>query len=726
MWAILTVIVFINAALLFSVEPMFSKLVLPYLGGSPNVWNTCLVFFQATLLLGYCYAHLSLRLLGIRKQAVLHILLLVLACVFLPLQIRPATTPPLDGTEVFWLIGVLSASLGAPFVMLASGAPLAQRWFASMGDSTRSPYSLYAASNLGSMCALLSYPFLVEPMLPLSTQRLVWSFAYVSLVLLIGGTLWLVLTRQRVQTIGGSLPQDAPTPPITARDRGRWILYSAVPSSLLLGVTTYISTDVAAVPLLWVLPLSVYLLTFVLVFAQRPPVSHSLMVRAEPYLIIVVALLLFWDVTLRGLLPVALHVLLLFVVAMVCHGELARWRPDAGRLTEFFVWVSVGGLVGGVFNSLIAPRIFSDVSEYPIAIAIAALLRPSRSPSSPSQRTTDLLIAAAFGTVLALTTWGQGAPPELWPALIMIVAAVAAFSTRDRPLRFALVLTAILIVGEARRSHDQNGRIVLRAERSFFGVYRVLDEEGKRLLIHGTTVHGAQSRDATHTLEPLSYYHRVGPIGDVFGYTPAGLQSSRRVAIVGLGTGSLACYGHPNELWTFYEIDPLVARIASNPRLFTFVRDCPPAVKVVLGDARLTLSSTSSASYDVLVLDAFSSDAIPVHLLTREALQRYLSILAPNGIIAIHISNLHMDLEPVVAALARDSRLSGRIRRDLVVGSSDAATGRSPSIWTVLARTDADLGPLDTLSTWGALQSRSNVAVWTDDFSNVIRVLKWR
>jgi len=721
---ILTLIVFVNAALLFSVEPMFSRLVLPFLGGTPSVWNTCLVFFQAALLVGYGYAHALSRMRDLRYRTAVHIAVLAISCLALPLSIRGYGDPPAGNAGIIWLLMLLAVSLGAPFVVLASGAPLVQRWLAESGHpDAANPYFLYAASNLGSLVALLSYPVLIEPWMTLSSQRAAWSVAYAILALVIAVSL---VTSAWTHPRRRAEPQGVPAPAVRPFKRVSWVLYSAVPASLLVGVTTFISTDVAAVPLLWVLPLSIYLLTFAIVFSRRPAIPHSWMVRAAPHALVIVAIPVFWNMRLPGFFGVAVHLVVLFIVAMVCHGELARRRPPAAQLTEFYVWVGVGGLIGGVFNALLAPVIFDRVYEYPIVLALVGLMLPA-TRHQRRLRVADVLLPAILGAGLLAVTLRIDPLPSRLALLVTLLLGVTVFSFRARPTRFGLALAAVFAAGVLRDVLRDGGNTVLDSERSYFGVYRVARDTRSRVvtLYHGTTLHGAQSLDPPRRLVPLTYYHPSGPSGDLFRFTPAGMKVHRNIAVIGLGAGSLACYGQRGERWTYYEIDPVVVRIALDSRLFTFLRDCPPSLHIVLGDARLSLAKERNARFDMLVLDAFSSDAIPVHLLTREAFRGYLPLLAPHGVIAVHISNDHLDLEPVVASVAAELGLTARIRRDLVIPRNDAAWGRTPAVWTVLARSPSDLGMLLTTAGWEPLRRRADVGVWTDDFSNIVRVLEW-
>jgi spermidine synthase len=722
---LLAIGVFVNASLLFAAEPMFSKLLLPLLGGTPTVWNTCLVFFQAALLCGYAYAHFATRALGPRMHPPVHIALLALSCVVLPLQLRLHGEPPSGGLGVLWIFGLLIISLGAPFVMLASGALVAQRWLADTDHPhSANPYFLYAASNSGSLIALLAYPLFIEPRLSLSTQRIAWSAGYLLHAAVVATSAWVFL-RSPLNTRRNASVASLSESNVRAGDRARWVLYAAVPSMLLVAVTTHLSTDIAAVPLLWILPLATYLLTFVLVFANRQVFPPSWMLRIEAYVLMVIALPIFWGYPVPALPGILLQLGLLFVVSMVCHAELVRTKPPPVHLTEFFVWLSVGGLVGGVFAALIAPLVFDSVLEYPIALTLAAFLRP-RHEGQPRARRVDLTLGVLAGAAAIIARQYLGTPGAVPFVVITSLLGIALFSLRNRTLGFAAVLSSLLVAGYAGIGENETN--LLYRKRSFFGVYQVEDAWGGtvRMLLHGTTLHGAQSLNPGRRLVPLSYYHPSGPAGDIFKLTKAGRLPNRRVAVVGLGTGALACYGNAGERWTFYEIDPLVASIARDTTLFTFLRDCGPSVDIVLGDARLKLGHTSSGQYDMLVLDAFSSDAIPVHLLTREAVREYVRVTVPGGLIALHISNRHIDLEPAVAEVARDAGLVSMLRIGSGGPRGSTEGGVYPSDWVVLARNTEDLGDVANDSQWRQLRGKRHVHVWTDDYSNILRVLKWR
>lgn len=744
--ALFSLTLFVNAALLFSVQPMFSKMVLPMLGGTPAVWNTCMLFFQTALLIGYLYAHVTSRWLDVRKQSMLQLVLFAFTFLTLPVAVASGWRTTSSEMPVWWLAALLTQSLGAPFLLLSTGAPLLQRWFSQSGHpSASNPYFLYAASNLGSMVALIAYPLVVEPRLRLAEQSEMWTVGYVFLVLLIGMCAF-IARRGVVATAALGSPETsrgvaadatvvdvdalnalsiAPVERITLARRARWVLLSFVPSSMLLAVTAYLATDVASIPLLWIVPLALYLLTFVIVFARKAIIPHAYAVWLQPpfLLILAVSIALMMQRSVTALAPT--HLVAFFLTALVCHGELAKDRPSVSHLTEFYLWLSVGGVLGGMFNVLVAPQVFDSVMEYPIAIVIAAALRPTIAKRRPLDAALDALLPAALCIAIMVVmrlgfppaSWGSKAPVWLFGGYALIVLCF-----QRHAIRFALGVAAIFVGALLGRGVDKT---VLFQGRSFFGVYRVTAYPKHHALQNGTTTHGGQSIYPQFAREPLTYYHRDGPLGQSFAWLMR-KNPDRRVAIVGLGTGTIACYGRPNETWTFYEIDPLIQRIAFNPKYFTYIRDCPPAKRVVFGDARLSLASTPDSSYDYIILDAFSSDAIPVHLMTREALALYLRKLAPGGSIAFHVSNRYLNLEPVVVELARDARVAGIVGADVAIATSQQMSFKMTSKWIVLSRRAQDHALLALQPGWRVLAPKAEVGVWTDDFSNVFSVFRWR
>jgi hypothetical protein len=740
-----------SAALLFWIEPMFAKMILPKLGGSPSVWNVCLAFYQLVLLAGYIYAHLATRWLGMRQQVILHIGLLSQVLITLPIGGSHLWTPPAAANPIPWLLFLLFGSVGLPFFVISTTAPMLQKWFGMTGHpAAKDPYFLYSASNLGSMVALLGYPFLVEPRWSLAEQSKSWALGYLILAGLISTCavmVWRSSGSRRVHLDSGATPQTEGTPSgsesagrLRMTQRMRWVLLAFAPSSLLLGVTNYISTDISAVPLLWIIPLAIYLITFILVFAPLPLLPHRVMLRAQLYLLLPLMILFFWG--LKPLPPslIPLHLLAFFFTAMVCHGELAKTRPSTIYLTEFYLWLAVGGVLGGLFNALVAPMVFDTLAEYPLVIGLACLLRPS--PNSRGQKPNEIwldlalplvLTAILGGLVLFISKPGLGHVLRLddsgsWLGL-MIILFISCFLGFilylfcERPIRFGLGVGGVILASFLWTSGQNQ---VLYSERNFFGVLEVVHDaaDGYHLLHHGTTIHGAQSLNPTRRGEPLTYYHPTGPVGQVFEMF-SNKPNRNRVAIIGLGTGSLACYAAPGQDWTFYEIDPAVARIARDPRYFTFLRDCPAKMDVILGDGRLSLAQAPDSHFDLIVLDVFSSDAIPVHFLTREAINLYLAKLSQGGILLFHISNKYLNLKPVLGDLAAKASLACFVRENRISSLAEEKAKKIGSIWAVMARQPNDLGSLSDDRRWEPLPGRPGARLWSDDFSNVFSVFKW-
>jgi hypothetical protein len=727
---------FLSASLLFTIQLIFGKTVLPLFGGSAAVWTTCMLFFQAALLAGYAYAHALTAWTGLRGQVPIHAALIGLSLSVLPPEVPFGSAPPAGAEPVPWLLRLLTISLGLPFFAVSATAPLIQHWFSRTGHpSAENPYFLYAASNLGSMVGLLGYPTVIEPLMTLSAQRWDWSAGYwIFSASMLACAVLVVLAR------GAKLrPHSGPVQQSLAVSHGlriRWVLLSLVPSSLLLGVTQYITTDIAPIPLLWVMPLALYLLTFVLVFG-RSPLAHETTVRLQPFALIPLVLLWFWKIPGTAPIFIPLHLAAFFITAMVCHGELARLRPPAGRLTEFYLWISVGGVLGGLVNVLLAPALFTSLTEYPLGIIAACLLRPGAPKGAQGVRTSSLAllalalvpgalllaVAARLGA-LDVALRAEGAWTVAAVSAASSVAAVLAHALRFRSFPFGISLAGILAAGVLASS----GRSpVLYAERNFFGVHHVTEENGGayRVFRHGTTIHGAQAQAPALRAEPLTYFSREGPLGKAFDVLPTG-ATGRQVAVIGLGAGSMSAYARAGEHWTYYEIDPAVERIARDPRLFTFLRDCPAELSVVLGDARLSLETAREAEYDIIALDAFSSDVIPVHLLTREAFALYLSRLSPDGVLLLHLSNRYLDLVEVVAAIANDAGLVGRFHPADPISSKQVGEWIVPSTWAVISRKLEPLRGLAQDPHWVPLDQGGHVRPWSDDFSNLWSVFNWQ
>jgi hypothetical protein len=832
---------FLSATLLFLVEPLIGKMILPRLGGTPAVWNTCMVFYQAALLLGYAYTHALSTRLDTRRQTLVHAALLALPFLVLPFTLGD-WVPPADSNPIPAVLWLLVGLVGLPFFVVAASAPLLQRWFAATGHPAgRDPYFLYGASNLGSMLALLGYPLLVEPNFSVDEQTRIWTIGYALLALMVigcGALTWGRTPLRPEPGTSGVLPQEDTA--LTIGRRLRWVALAAAPSSLMLGVTTYLTTDVAAIPLFWVVPLALYLLTFILAFLRWPVDwtrgPHAVVVVVQPLVVLgLVLLTLGWQYPpLRFAFP--LNLLAFFLTALLCHGELAADRPPVRYLTEFYLWMAVGGVLGGMFNALVAPLVFPQIIEYVLVLVLALFLRPGmirlprwlsgRRPTPPTRGMRPLAMDVAYALWAGLLTLilvrlsfgtmflGREIPSlnlllgdlcgklglsghnthvltrTLWLFLVAGVPVLVCAVFLLRPLRFGLAVGAVLL------AHDfaaPSWRDILYVHRSFYGVQQVVidtdDFAGSEYnaLIHGGINHGWQSRDPARRREPITYFYPTGPVGQVFrtiawpdarlpaslvglGTVPLGplvsLPSEPPYAVIGLGIGCLAAHARPTQHVTFYEIDPAVLRLSLPPagqtRYFTYLHDAlnrGANLEVVLGDGRLSLQKAPQRYYRILVIDAFSSDAIPVHLLTAEAIDLYLDKLADDGMLVFNVTNRYVDLHPVLGDLAR--------RKGLVCWSQDDSSEGIPdkfgSDWVVIARTRSALTrlPLGRLAPvavcppagwpgaipwaalvheppnqWRYLRDRLNpvrweplpgpgARVWTDDYSNLLGVMSW-
>jgi spermidine synthase len=713
---------FMSAFLMFLVEPMIARILLPSLGGAPAVWNTCLVFFQAMLLVGYGYAHGATQYLGVRRHIILHCVLLLVPLIVLPIAVRHSPPQGLE-SPALWVLLTLLGSIGLPFFVLSTTAAVMQKWFSSTNDGAAAdPYFLYAASNLGSFIALMAYPLVVEPNLRLQDQATMWTAGYVVLIAL-SFACAAVVWRSVAPMSAATRAEPGRAEALSWGRRGRWVALAAVPSSLLLAVTNYISTDVASMPLLWVLPLALYLLTLVIAFNVSAGRVRAMASRLMPLSVTALTLVLMSALAGPLWLVIPIHLVAFSVIATACHGQLADDRPSAQRLTEFFFWTAFGGMVGGLFNALVAPVIFHTILEYPLVLVAATLLRATPASRAGRLSRADVAIPLAVGVAVAIAALVNNQFGSLSRYIILGAAVPALFTLRQKehPRRFAASIAMILLAGALT---DVGFGQVVYAKRTFFGVNRVRVDaaHGYRSIFHGTTLHGMQSLDPSRSGEPVSYYHRAGPIGQVFQRVPLA-PTAPQVAVLGLGVGTLASYRAPAQRWTFYEIDPAVENIARNDAYFTYLRTCGDACTVMIGDGRVSLTRAEPQTYGLIVLDAFSSDAVPMHLITKESLALYLSKLAPGGVIAFNISNVHLSFQGVLSRMAADAGLAALWQREPPDAGS-WQTGKFPSEWFVVARDRADFGRLNADSRWSVPQAPAGTPLWTDDFSNILSVIR--
>ncbi|CAN5143221.1 fused MFS/spermidine synthase [soil metagenome] len=728
-----TAAIFTSALLLFSVQPLFTKMVLPRLGGSPAVWSVAMVFFQSLLLGGYAYAHYLMQIRNRIWPVAIHLVLLVVALLTLPLSIASGWgEPPMSG-YAFWLLGLFAVSIGLPFFALAANNPLLQAWFVRTGHPNGpDPYFLYASSNIGSFLALLSYPVLLEPMFSLRTQNLIWTCGYGLLIVLIAACGMLLLKSPAfVMTTPGAEQADAPAPSWALR--ARWIFLAAVPSGLLIAVTAHISTDVAAAPLLWVLPLSLYLLTWVLVFQSRPLLPHWLILLAQPLAIAGVIVLLAIGGEQNLLLTLGGHLLCFFIIAMACHGELARARPAANWLTGYYVALSFGGMVGGLFAGLIAPFTFSWIAEYPILVALAVLCRPRDAERLRDWNRWYWPLLAVIAVALIATSY-TGGKTFTWvdDKRVYVISTIAVagimLALLARANRFKLLAITVLALALIRFYPSDDGRV--ETVRSFFGVHKIVVTANNQyhVLMHGTTIHGAEKflnddgTPVTGRPEPISYYYKDGGIGQAISAVRARKGGPLRVAVIGLGSGSLACASQPGENWKFFEIDQSMVDTARDPKYFTYISKCEPDMKPVIGDARLTFAREPDGIYDLIIVDAYSSDAIPIHLATEEAMEIYKDKLAPDGAVVMHVSNRHLELASVVVGIADANDLKSWVFNE--DSGRDNEYIFSTNV-VISAREPADIGTLASSDKWALTQPEDDQRVWTDDYSNVLGAV-WR
>jgi hypothetical protein len=830
-------VMFASAALIFLLQPMFSRMVTPLLGGSPAVWNTSMVFFQGALLIGYVYAHRIARLKSLQTQIYIHAGVIAVACVTLflvggglKIVVSDALGVPDTRTPIVWLLGVLTLSVGLPYAAISATAPLLQSWYARTGRSdAHDPYHLYAASNLGSLLGLAAYPILVEPLLGISAQSASWATGFLLVGVAIIGAGYVALRS------GGlaASEADAAAPVSTWGDRLFWMAAAAAPSSLMLGVTSHISTDVASAPFLWVIPLALYLLTFVFAFGKNADAWRDPVALLQP--ISLAALIVAYTQN-EFVFTLSANLVCFFLSALVCHLALSARRPPVGRLTEFYMWVSIGGVLGGAATALLAPVIFNDVYEYPLALAAVALFLPRRDRPLPQYAAVAIGFAAVAVALIRLF-WQDGEFVRIWePGAVgmsdwgqfggvilvgLLVLAAGSDTEYSRPasigvagllgatgiirlltdqdgiqiadvlmsagifgfgllvllahrrqivreivaiMGFLLAATVVIVFFARGQGLEQSllfmilgiiavGILANRSKpalaaglviaafvavhvnsadrklafqgRSFFGVTRVVEypnlpDGTLRVMMHGTTIHGAQYVTGERTRDPLTYYHPDTGFGRA---TLAGLARfpQARLGLIGLGSGSTACLKRPQDTLTIFEIDPMVVRFSTQTDVFTYAPQCAPDAAVVLGDARLGVQALPDNSLDVLVVDAFSSDAVPAHLLTKEAISLYLRKLSPNGVIVLHLSNRNLDLVGEASRVVREGGFGGLWASTDSAPSADYYTSFATSVM-VVTRDQASANSLLLGPDWYPIEESTGRA-WSDEYINMIRPL---
>lgn len=719
--ALFPIAIFISATLVFLLQPIVARLILPMLGGSPAVWTTSMAFFQAALLGGYAYAHALQRVRSLRLQMIVHGAVLVIAAIALPLRVSSGFGEPDVERPILWLLATLLLSVGAPFAALSATAPLVQAWYARTRsrETADHTYRLYAASNIGSLFALLGYPLVVEPILSLSGQRWIWTVGYGLFVAVLGALAISVSGR-------GAVAVDVHTGSVEAgprpswRTRGLWVLLAAIPSSLMLGVTSHLTTDVASAPMFWVLPLSLYLLTFILAFSDRRPLGPDRILMLQVGAAALSLAMLYYTSD-SFVLVFLVQLSAFFLAALACHTRLYDLRPDTSHLTEFYLCLSLGGVIGGGFNAFLAPVLFTTVVEYPLVIVLSALaLAPAGLIDRRAIITWFVAVVLIAGAPVIAYQFGYSDSAVLAMRLCLLAAVPAAVLLRRYRLLLVSLVAILASCAYMVSDHAQGGAVW----RNFFGVVTISDLEDEvleadvRTMTHGTTLHGAQSRDPAASCQPMVYYTPATPIGQVFTTVQAS-KPAIRVATTGLGAGSVGAFVRPTDSMTFFEIDPLVVELASDPYYFTYTTECAKGpIDYVIGDARLTLSKQPDGAFDIVFFDAFSSDAVPTHLLTREAIQLYLRKVKPDGVIILHLSNRNLQLRHV--AMASAIAAGGHVLLQRHTPTDEAADRwESASDVVIVGRTREVLADFRADPRWTEGDG-GGARAWTDDYSNLI------
>lgn len=700
----------LSALLLFAIQPMFSKMILPLLGGTPQVWNTAMLFFQLLLLGGYAYAHITSKYLNIRFQAVLHLFLLILFFFVLPIALPEGWTPPLSKDPTLWQIALMTVTIGGPFFVLSGCAPMFQRWFSRIDHKDAgNPYFLYGASNLGSMTALLLYPVIIEPTLDITQQSHAWMYAYMALILFTAFCALVVWKTNKTKLVYDEIQDKDEI--ITWRRRGKWLILSFIPSSLMLSVTTHVTTDIASVPLLWIIPLALYILTFIIAFAKKPIIGEKTASSNFSFLLIYLFIYsMLYEVS--GIIFVIFHMSLFFFVALLCHSALSSSKPGVKMLTEFYLIISVGGALGGIFNALIAPNLFIIPIEYALTLGIAACLRFA------DQKAKVPKYHYLFGVLAVLAVFWSIQTEEMLIKICLVgVALTGLFFTMNQRWVFGITSAIILLISAPGNLVAHYNNEIVHNDRNFFGVIKIIDFDNYRYFYHGTTIHGVQSLKEESEHIPLAYYYNTSPIANMFEYANTHF-AKQKVAVLGLGVGVTACFYNKERSFDFYEIDPDIIKVAENPEYFTFLSGCGSPYEIIEGDARLKLEDKAENIYDFILTDVYSSDNVPVHLITREAVALYLNKLKPDGILGFNISNRYLDLEPVLAQIANSFKIKGYSKYT----EGDKSKGLGDAHGFVFAKNEQqEKFLLD--NGWTPAQTRKGVGVWTDSFSNIVGVI---
>ncbi len=721
---------FTSAFLIFAVQPMASKMLLPLLGGSPSVWNTAMVFFQAMLLGGYAYAHFISKVLPLKAQAILHVGLLCFFTTVLPLTIPADAHPPAGGGQDMWQLGIMLTCIGGPFFILAASAPLFQHWFASSGHKdAENPYFLYAVSNVGSMMALLGYPLVIEPFLKLSEQTNSWFGGYAILIGLVA--LCGFLVRNGVKPVT-RIASNSDTSRVTWTERAVWTFLAFIPSSLMLGVTTLITTDLASAPMIWIVPLAIYLATFIIAFSNKPIMGVEITRELTPYILCLVILLFMLSGFIFLKIPmIIVHLLTFYMCALLCHSELARAKPSAAHLTEYFLIISFGGVLGGIFNALLAPKIFMSPTEYSLSLGVIGFIvwagfnnfpaiknkfNATQDTARPIKIMIMDVVIVAVGAGLCVATY------MIEDDVIQMILSVGIFIyllmivQKHGPFAFVCLITLLSF----QSTIWSEEKVLLAEDRNYFGIIRIYEEKNYNFLYHGTTLHGAQPRDEKLQFMPVTYYSPGGPASNVFEQISK-KHGKQEIAVLGLGVGSVVCYKAPERHFDFFEIDQDIARYAEDPKYFTYLSGCKSPYSIILGDGRLKIAEKPNKHYDMIFLDAFSSDNIPIHVMTKEAFKIYFDKLKDDGVITMNISNRYLDLRPVLVAIGKELGFTVYFKFHAPeTKKDDISELYTTSMFAIMAKDEKTLAPYVENYDWKPYTKDYQVRAWTDDYANIL------